>query len=192
MSWAAVDAFDARLDPVIGRWRGNGAVDGLAYGASALGDHGLVWFLIGLARGRDKDRRGQARWAVAFSGAVTPLVNAGVKAVVGRGRPDRRADDPRTVREAGSTSFPSGHALAAWCAATLLAEDDPLRPVYYLVAAAVSLSRVHLRQHHSTDVLAGAALGLGLGRLGRLVGPRRRRPVAAGGMAGSGKGLSLS
>ena len=192
MSWAAVDAFDARLDPVIGRWRGNRTVDGLAYGASALGDHGLVWFLIGLTRGRDKDRRAQARWAVAFSGAVTPVVNAGVKAVVGRGRPDRRADDPPTVREAGSTSFPSGHALAAWCAATLLADDDPLGAAYYLVAAAVSLSRIHLRQHHATDVLAGAALGIGLGRLGRLVAPWHRRPSAASGMSGAGKGLSGS
>src|SRR5580692_4749407 len=141
MSWAAVDAVDARLDPVLGRWRGNAVVDGLAYGASPLGDHGLIWFLIGLARGRDQNRRAQARWAVGFSGAVTPVVNAGIKALVGRGRPDRQADDPRTVREAGSTSFPSGHALAAWCAATLLADDDPLGPVYYLVAAAVSLRR---------------------------------------------------
>jgi undecaprenyl-diphosphatase len=192
MSWAAVDAFDARLDPLVGRWRGNQVVDGLAYGASALGDHGLIWFLIGVARSRDQDRRAQARWAVAFSGAVTPVVNAGVKAVVGRGRPDRRVDDPRTVREAGSTSFPSGHALAAWCAASLLAEDDPLGPLYYLVAAAVSISRVHLRQHHSTDVLAGAAVGIGLGRLGRLVSPRRRRAATAGGMAGGGKGLGRS
>lgn len=155
--------------------------DGLAYGASALGDHGLVWFLIGLARGREKGRRAQARWAVGFSGAVTPVVNAGVKAVVGRGRPDRRAGDPRTVREPGTSSFPSGHALAAWCAATLLADDDPLAPAYYLVAAAVSLSRIHLRQHHATDVLAGAALGVGLGHLGRLVAPWRRRRSTVGG-----------
>jgi undecaprenyl-diphosphatase len=174
MSWAAVDAFDALLDPLIGRWRGHPLADKLAYGASALGDHGLVWFLIGLARGREKDRRAQARWAVGFSGAVTPVVNAGVKAMVGRGRPDRRADDPPTVREPGSSSFPSGHALAAWCAATLLADGDRLAPGYYLVAAAVSLSRIHLRQHHTTDVLAGAALGVGLGRLGRLVAPWRR------------------
>lgn len=190
MSWSAIDAFDARIDPVVGRWRGHPVADGLAYGASALGDHGLVWFLIGSLRGRRPGRRTQARWAVMFSGTVTPAVNAGVKAVVGRGRPDRRPDDPRTVREPGSTSFPSGHALAAWCAATLLADGDPLAPAYYLVATTVSLSRIHLRQHHTTDVLAGAALGIGLGRLGRLVAPGRRGRRSGPGMASVEKGLT--
>jgi hypothetical protein len=41
MSWPVVDAVDDRLDAVIGRWRGRPMADGLAYGASALGDHGL-------------------------------------------------------------------------------------------------------------------------------------------------------
>jgi undecaprenyl-diphosphatase len=114
-----------------------------------------------------------AVWALVFSGTVAPVVNAAVKNIVGRGRPDPRDDDPKQVRVPTSTSFPSGHALAGWCAASLLADDDPLAPAYYLVAGAVSLSRVHLRQHHATDVLAGAALGIGLGRLGRRIGMGR-------------------
>ncbi len=186
MSWPVVDAFDDRVDAVVGRWRGHPVADGLAYGASALGDHGLVWFLIGLARGRRPGRRGGAAWAIVFSGAVTPVVNAAAKAAVGRGRPDRRDDDPRQVRVPRSTSFPSGHALAAWCAATLLADGDPLRPAYYLVAATVSLSRVHLRQHHATDVVAGAALGMALGHVGRRMG----RPWRSGsGRRGMGRGM---
>ena len=163
--------------------------DGLAYGASALGDHGLVWFLIGVARGRKPGpARGRATWAIVFSGAVTPVVNEAVKRSVGRGRPTPGHDDPRPVRVPRSTSFPSGHALAAWCAATLLATDDPLGPVYYLVAAIVSVSRVHLRQHHPTDVLAGATLGITLGRLGRRVapGPLRARPGPGMGIGDEG------
>jgi undecaprenyl-diphosphatase len=107
-----------------------------------------------------------------FSGTVTPVVNAAAKRAVRRGRPDPRADDPPPARVPRSTSFPSGHALAGWCAATLLADDDPLAPAYYAMAAAVSLSRVHLRQHHATDVVAGAAVGIGLGCLGRRIGSR--------------------
>ena len=156
------------------RWRGRTLADALAYGASAIGDHGLVWFLFGLVRARHAGRhRAVAVWALVFTGTLTPVVNAAVKSIVGRGRPDPRDDDPKQVRVPRSTSFPSGHALAGWCAASLLADGDPLAPAYYLVAAAVSLSRVHLRQHHATDVLAGAALGIGLGRLGRRIGMGR-------------------
>ena len=129
MSWSAVDALDGRLDSVLGRWRGNPVADALAYGASALGDHGLVWFLIGVARSRRPGPgRNRAVWAVAFSGMITPVVNEAVKRSVGRRRPAPAHDDPRPVRVPRSTSFPSGHALAAWCAATLLATDDPLGP----------------------------------------------------------------
>ncbi len=136
-----------------------------------------------------RSRRSRAAWAIAFSGAVTPVVNAVVKSAVGRGRPERRRSDPAPVRVPTSASFPSGHTLAAWCAATLLAEDDPLGPAYYLVAAAVSVSRLHLRQHHASDVAAGAALRITLGRIGR----RMARPWGArsthGGMRSAGKAL---
>jgi membrane-associated phospholipid phosphatase len=190
MSWSAVDALDGRMDSILGRWRGNPVADTLAYGASALGDHGLAWFLIGVARGRKPGPgRGRAAWAVVFSGAVTPVVNEALKRSVGRGRPTPDDDDPRPVRVPRSTSFPSGHALAAWCAATLLATDDPLGPLYYALAGMVSVSRVHLRQHHPTDVLAGAALGVGLGRLGRSVEPARFRARAGSGMGVGTGGL---
>jgi undecaprenyl-diphosphatase len=190
MSWSAVDALDGRMDRVLGRWRGNPVADGLAYGASALGDHGLVWFLIGVARARRPGPgRGRAAWAVVFSGAVTPVVNEAVKRSVGRGRPERNDDDPKPVRVPRSASFPSGHALAGWCAATLLATDDPLGPAYYLVATVVSASRIHLRQHHPTDVLAGAALGIGLGRLGRRLRPARLRARSGRGMGIGTEGL---
>jgi membrane-associated phospholipid phosphatase len=186
--WSAVDAVDARLDAVAGRWRGHPVADAVAYGASALGDHGLIWFLIGLARGRRPGRRrATAAWAVVFSGATSPVVNAALKSAVGRGRPDPREDDPLPVRVPRSTSFPSGHALAAWCAATLLADDDPLGPAFYLVAAAVSVSRVHLRQHHASDVLGGAVVGIALGCLGRWVARSWREE--AGGMGLEGPAL---
>jgi undecaprenyl-diphosphatase len=172
---SAIDALDLRLDSIVSPLRGNPAADAVAFGASALGDHGLIWFLFGVARARKPGpHRGTALWAVAFSGLVTPAVNAAVKRAVGRRRPDPKSDDPPSVRVPRTTSFPSGHALAAWCAATLLADGDPLAPVYYLVAGTVSVSRVHLRLHHATDVLAGAVLGIGLGHLGRRMRPLPR------------------
>jgi membrane-associated phospholipid phosphatase len=170
-----IDTFDRRVDDVAGRLRGNRLADTVAYGASALGDHGLIWFLIALARGtRPGRRRAVAVRAVVFSGVVTPAVNLALKRAVGRRRPPSRWSHPLPVRVPASASFPSGHALAAWCAATLLADGDPLAPAYYTLAAVVSGSRVHVGLHHASDVIAGSLLGLCLGRLGRLAFPLGR------------------
>jgi len=58
-------------------------------------------------------------------------------------------------------SFPSGHSAAATAVGVTLALAHPwLAPVALPTAAAVCLSRVRLRVHHRTDVLAGVALGL--------------------------------
>ena len=63
-------------------------------------------------------------------------------------------------------SFPSGHATAAFALASNLSEYYPRQaPFWYLGAAAIGWSRVELRQHHTTDVLAGAALGYWVGKV---------------------------
>ena len=58
-------------------------------------------------------------------------------------------------------SFPSGHSAAATAVAVSIALAHPwLAPVALPLACAVCLSRVTLRVHHRTDVVAGVALGL--------------------------------
>jgi undecaprenyl-diphosphatase len=171
-----VEAFDRSVDGLVAPLRGRRLVDATAYVASALGDRGLVWFLAGVARGvRPGPRRAAAIRAVAFTGVVAPVVNAALKSAVGRRRPPREAPHPIPIRVPRTASFPSGHALAAWCAATLLADDDPLAPGYYAMAGAISFSRVHVRLHHATDVVAGSVLGIVLGWLGRILVPRGGR-----------------
>jgi undecaprenyl-diphosphatase len=59
-------------------------------------------------------------------------------------------------------SFPSGHSAASMAVAATVAHFHPaLAPFAIPVAALVGYSRVRLRVHHRTDVVAGAALGLG-------------------------------
>ena len=58
-------------------------------------------------------------------------------------------------------SFPSGHTAAAVSVATTLTLAQPLlAPVLVPLAGLVGYSRVHLRVHYLSDVLAGAGLGL--------------------------------
>jgi membrane-associated phospholipid phosphatase len=48
----------------------------------------------------------------------------------------------------------------------MLSKAEPrLRPVWYATASVVAFSRVHVRIHHTTDVVVGAAIGWGLGHL---------------------------
>jgi undecaprenyl-diphosphatase len=59
-------------------------------------------------------------------------------------------------------SFPSGHAAAATAVASTVAYAQPEAGMLALpLAAAVCASRVALKVHHVSDVLAGALLGLG-------------------------------
>jgi len=67
-----------------------------------------------------------------------------------------------------SSSFPSGHASAAVVASSLLSASEPrLGPIFRSAAAVVATSRLHVRIHHASDVLAGAAVGFALVRLSR-------------------------
>jgi len=175
VTWRALEAFDQRVDAWIEGGRGRPGLDASARVASFLGDHGLVWFFIGVALARRPGpRRRSALRAVIFTGLVVPLVNTKVKRAVDRSRPEAAVSVPG-LRAPTSASFPSGHTTAAWCAATLLAEDDTLGAFYYAVAVTVSASRLQVRHHHASDVAAGMILGRTLGLAGRRLVPLGRR-----------------
>jgi undecaprenyl-diphosphatase len=55
-----------------------------------------------------------------------------------------------------------------------MAQDDALWPLYAAAAATVAASRVFVKIHHASDVVAGAALGAGLAIAARKLWPRSR------------------
>lgn len=67
------------------------------------------------------------------------------------------------------TSFPSGHTVAAFAVATIIAseyKDHSWVPVLsYTLATLTGLSRINDNKHWGSDVLIGAALGWGMGKL---------------------------
>jgi membrane-associated phospholipid phosphatase len=87
--------------------------------------------------------------------------------MVERQRPEEHLE--ARVRTPSSSSFPSGHTLAAFCTAYVLSESQVETATYVGFAGAVAASRVHLRAHHPSDVLGGAAIGAVLGLLLRPV-----------------------
>jgi undecaprenyl-diphosphatase len=57
-------------------------------------------------------------------------------------------------------SFPSGHAAAAFAAATVLTYFDKKRRLfYYLVASLIAFSRIYLACHFFLDIVAGGMIG---------------------------------
>lgn len=172
--------FDNRVDDAFGRLRGNRWADRVFYGASAVGDHGMLWmFIAGLRALSGKQYRPAAKRAAIGVIVESVIVNVGIKSLFRRRRPiDRSHPHPYHLRMPRSSSFPSGHATSAFTAATLLSDGDPLGPLYFGAAAVVATSRAYVKIHHASDVLAGVAVGLALGRLGRHFFPLESRPRA--------------
>jgi undecaprenyl-diphosphatase len=168
----AIARFDTAIDTRVDRFRGHPHVDRLMYAASELGDFSLVWHLISSGRALAPDRRLEhaARMA-AILGIESALVNGPVKRLFRRHRPAWEQQRPLRLRQPRTTSFPSGHASAAMTAAGVLSESDPLWPLYYAVAAVVASSRVYVKIHHPSDVVAGALVGIALARIARRAWP---------------------
>ena len=156
-----VAAFDAAVDRRVDRLR-SPALDRVAYRLSSAADHSLLWHTCAVARALvgATDAGEAARLSVAL-GVESAVTNGAVKSLFRRVRPADYADIEfhHGLRRPITSSFPSGHATAAFCAATLLGGG----PAWYGAAAAVAATRVYVRLHHASDVVAGAALGLGLG-----------------------------
>jgi undecaprenyl-diphosphatase len=165
-----VAAFDVVADAWFEQWRGHHLVDRALYGASALGDFSLIWHVAGVTEALRGDERKAVTLAAAL-GIESVAVNGVVKSLFRRERPDWDQHRPRNLRRPRSSSFPSGHATSAFMAATVLGagRSAPTKAAWYAVAGVVAASRVHVKIHHASDVVGGAAIGLGLGALVRRV-----------------------
>jgi membrane-associated phospholipid phosphatase len=157
----AVAAFDAAVERRVDTLH-TPALDAVAYRLSSAADHSLVWHTCGVARELvDGDHLGRAiRFSLAL-GLESALTNGPVKSLFRRMRPAEYTEIEfrHGLRRPVTSSFPSGHATAAFCAAALLGGGSG----WYAAAAAVASTRVYVRLHHASDVLAGAAFGVALG-----------------------------
>lgn len=90
------------------------------------------------------------------------LVMSDVKYIVERPRPD----DARIADFASfGYSFPSGHTLLSFLAASVIGGflGWRYRLAGYLIAILIALSRLYLTVHYATDVIAGALIGVLIG-----------------------------
>lgn len=122
--------------------------------------------MVGLKTCGYKGRSTWGRMLVsdAFSVAAMAAMVNGVKYSVQRLRPD----------ESAYNSFPSGHTATAFMTATMLHKEYEGRSPWfsiggYTLATLTGVSRVLNNRHWLTDVLAGAAIGIGSVHLGYFI-----------------------
>jgi membrane-associated phospholipid phosphatase len=160
VSSAEIDVM-ARCQDLLAR----GPAPAAARAYSAWGEHAAGWVALGCL-GALIDRRRRDAWVATAAGAFAAHAVAVVlKRVVRRHRPS----DPSVrvlVRTPSDLSFPSAHAASTTAAAVALA---PMvgSPAAAAGALAMGAARVLLGVHYPSDVAAGAAIGLLVGRASR-------------------------
>jgi decaprenylphosphoryl-5-phosphoribose phosphatase len=147
------------------RTRGHRPVaERLAQALGIFGEYGIGWAALGIGGAALLPRRRERFLAAATAGPVAVGINYLVKRAVGRSRPVIDGHPPLGPAP-NRLSFPSAHAATAVAAATALGRVAPgAKPALLSLAALICAGRPYLGLHYPSDVLAGAALGYGIGR----------------------------
>lgn len=180
----------------------SGGTDDLATAFEVFGQEEMIYGLASayalaevLGMKREKATALLALESFALSGALV----AGMKWITGRERPDD-ADNAYDFKGPGgagtNASFPSGHTVAAFGAASVIAEmygdKWPVVPwIAYTAATGTALSRVNNEDHWFSDVFAAGAIGYFVGKMVTRLSPFMVRndmtinPFAVSGGAGA-------
>lgn len=167
MDWLL--SVDTQLFFLINHLPHVGFVDSFVLFLSGIGEAGLVWFVIGaflIFKEESKDQ-----WlfiplglAGGFAWSISELI---LKPLVARLRPSSALDAATVVGGFPlGYSFPSTHATFAFALAVVLAyKESKWKNGLFLLAFAISLSRVYLGHHYPIDVIVGGIIGWGIGTL---------------------------
>ena len=117
---------------------------------------GAALVTYGVGRMTDSPRTARVGAEIFRAQLVSQVTAQVVKAAAGRTRPDG----------SNSHSFPSGHSASAFATATVLQREFGWKAGIpaYAMASWVAASRVQMKRHYLSDVIAGATVGILAGR----------------------------
>lgn len=144
---------------------------------SSLGNGGILWILAAAILLCMKRTR---RWGVAMAAAlILGFVTGNVilKPLVGRARPFEVVKGIELLIAAPKDfSFPSGHTLSSFAAASaLFCRNRKWGAAALGMALLIAFSRLYLYVHYPTDVLGGMVLGVLAGILGYRISKRQKQ-----------------
>ncbi len=142
----------------------NGDISNVGLGLAG----GSVGILLADGVFRDNPRAREAGTLGVESMADSGILYALIQLGTGRDRPLQDSRRGNFWQNSGfDNSFPSGHAIISWTAASVVAHEYPKPWVEWLAygaATAVSVTRFSSEQHFPSDVVVGSTLGYLVGR----------------------------
>ena len=131
---------------------------------TTLGDGGIFWIIVGLFFLIFKKTRKCGVMMLLTMAICYVLGNLALKNIIQRPRPCRiDSSVPLLIPFPSEYSFPSGHTLHGFAAATAIFLHFKKPGVVALVLAAlIAFSRMYLFVHFPTDILGGMVLGIGM------------------------------
>lgn len=131
---------------------------------SRLGNSGFIWILGAavLASTNKYRKNGILILLILLTGVI--VGNLFLKHLVMRPRPCWiNQDVDMLIKIPKDYSFPSGHTLSSFGAATgFMYADRRMGIAAFIVAVTIAFSRLYLYVHFPTDVLGGAVIGTGI------------------------------
>ena len=127
-----------------------------------LGDAGLFWIGLGLVLAIIPKTRKCGLSVLGAMALTFILGNLILKNLVARPRPFTvDASVPLIIPQPGEFSFPSGHTMNGFAAATtIFLYYHKAGIVALLLAASIAFSRMYLFVHYPTDILGGIIVGV--------------------------------
>ncbi len=166
-------ALDSAILMWIQEFVRNDALTPFFVAVTRLGDKGFIWILISLLLLCFKRTREAGVTAILALLLCLLVINLTLKNLIARPRPfDMIEGLIPLIERPGDFSFPSGHSASSFAAAVVFFRKLPRREGFWvlLLAALIGISRLYVGVHYPSDVLAGIALGAGLGYLSQKIG----------------------
>ncbi|WFR57198.1 phosphatase PAP2 family protein [Anaerocolumna sp. AGMB13025] len=128
---------------------------------TTLGNSGFIWLIIAALLLIPKKTRYIGIFLFLALCTEYLLGDMFLKPLIARPRPFIRFPEiDLLIKRPGSFSFPSGHTMSSFTAATVIFWANKRAGISaYILAVLIGFSRLYLFCHYPTDVLSGAVLG---------------------------------
>jgi len=160
-----VQNFDNTVLNFIQTYFSSSVLDFLMPLVTKLGNGGLVWIIVALAFLKSRKYRTDGLMIVASLLLCVILGNLILKPLVARIRPcDINTAIPLLIARPTDYSFPSGHTMSSFAAASVIFHANVNMGIAaFALAALIAFSRLYLYVHYPSDIIAGIILGLFIG-----------------------------
>lgn len=161
-------ALDRQLFILINHLPHFAVSDTVALAISGIGTAGIIWLIFAIILFLKEEKKDHWFFLpfMLAGGTSWTIVELFLKPLIARLRPNEIIGAIVVRPESDGFSFPSGHATIAFAMAVVLSHKEPKwKWVFYTLAVLISLSRIYLGVHYPLDVVFGAFLGWGIGRI---------------------------